>query len=210
MRATADPQRSPTLFFGIPISTGASASYRRCQRARRLWQTSSSRFPNSLIWWSCERWQLPSRPNESHASRKGRGDGCGDKIRYGARVSPCATLAKSMASNSFTDGDFEEDDFRPRRGGSGLNIHCGTGKWPFCNPHADGPRFALVARVVDDFAINVPLPGSPAVWLWRRRLRAPLSNGSRCNYLNPVWSEEYAAEDPPRISTIASYRRAAR
>ncbi|MGO9199417.1 MAG: DNA cytosine methyltransferase [Limisphaerales bacterium] len=160
--------------------------------------------PNHQMWWSRKRCEYvlgqmsPKHTAQAEAMIRG------DSIRY-ATVFRRVRNGKSMAELR-TDGI--AGCLRTPRGGSGRQILIVAGKGRFY-VRLLTPRECARLMGVDDFVLKVPL--NQALFGFGDAVCVPVIEWIARNYLNPLWSEDYAKEKPagPAEAPL-TYRRSAR
>jgi DNA (cytosine-5)-methyltransferase 1 len=156
--------------------------------------------PNSVMWWNRER----SKYLLKQMSPKHRAQAdtmiCSDRISYGT-VFRRVRNGKSMAELR-TDGI--AGCLRTPRGGSGRQILFAAGKGRF-STRLLTPRECARLMGADDFVLRVPL--NQALFGFGDAVCVPVIEWLATNYLNPVWIEEYAEKEPPKIAEASvTYR----
>ena len=160
--------------------------------------------PNHQMWWSRKRCEYvlgqmsPKHTAQAEAMIRG------DSIRY-ATVFRRVRNGKLMAELR-TDGI--AGCLRTPRGGSGRQILIVAGKGRFY-VRLLTPRECARLMGVDDFVLKVPL--NQALFGFGDAVCVPVIEWIARNYLNPLWSEDYAKEKPagPAEAPL-TYRRSAR
>ena len=167
---------------------------------KRLDDVLENLSPNSQMWWSRDRcdyllWQM-SPKHRAQADKMI----AGDRTTYGT-VFRRVRYGRSMAELR-TDGI--AGCLRTPRGGSGRQILFAAGKGRFA-VRLLTPRECARLMGADDFNINVPI--NQALFGFGDAVCVPVIEWIACNYLNPVWTEQYAQEDPEKIAeTTVTYR----
>jgi DNA (cytosine-5)-methyltransferase 1 len=213
------PLRETPSFYGSEIRPRALASFifmhpdiawrvrelpalPKC--AKRLEEILEDLPPNHQMWWSRKRCEYvlgqmsPKHTAQAEAMIRG------DRIRY-ATVFRRVRNGKSMAELR-TDGI--AGCLRTPRGGSGRQILLVAGKGRFY-VRLLTPRECACLMGVDDFVLKVPL--NQALFGFGDAVCVPVIEWIARNYLNPLWSEDYAQEKPARPAEAPlTYRRSAR
>ena len=167
---------------------------------KRLHDILENLSPNSVMWWSRERCEYlleqmsPKHRAQADAMMRA------DRIGYGT-VFRRVRNGKSMAELR-TDGI--AGCLRTPRGGSGRQILFAAGKGRF-SARLLTPRECARLMGADDFVLKVPL--NQALFGFGDAVCVPVIEWLTNNYLNLVWTEEYAQEEPPKLAeTTVSYR----
>lgn len=141
--------------------------------------------PNSNLWWSRERCEYllnqmsPKHRAKADAMIQGKEITCGTVFR---RVRKSGSMAELR-----TDGI--AGCLRTPRGGSGRQILFAAGKGKF-SVRLLTPRECGRLMGVDDFTIRVSL--NQALFGFGDAVCVPVISWIGCNYLNPVWKDNYA------------------
>ncbi len=172
--------------------------------ARRLDAVLESLSPNSQMWWSRDRCDyLLKQMSQKHRAQADKMI-AGDRTTYGT-VFRRVRYGQSMAELR-TDGI--AGCLRTPRGGSGRQILFAAGKGRFA-VRLLTPRECARLMGADDFILKVPL--NQALFGFGDAVCVPVIEWIARNYLNPVWTEEYAQEETPRLAEHqVSYRTKAR
>jgi len=150
---------------------------------------------NNPMWWSRQRSEyMLSQMSPKHAAMA-QAMIRGDRIRYGT-VFRRVRNGKCMAELR-TDG--VAGCLRTPRGGSGRQILLAAGQGRF-NVRLLTPRECARLMGADDFAIKVTL--NQALFGFGDAVCVPAISWIAHNYLNPVWSEEYAEPSCPPLATV--------
>lgn len=160
--------------------------------------------PNHQMWWSPQRCEYML--NQMSPKHRAQADAMikGDTIRYGT-VFRRVRQGKSMAELR-TDGI--AGCLRTPRGGSGRQILLAAGKGRLAVRLLTGRECARLMGA-DDFKLNVPL--NQALFGFGDAVCVPVIEWIAKNYLNPVWTQEYAQEEAPRLAeTPVTYRKSIR
>jgi DNA (cytosine-5)-methyltransferase 1 len=147
--------------------------------------------PNHQMWWSRKRCDyILSQMSAKHTARADEMIR-GDIIRYGT-VFRRVRNGKSMAELRI---DGIAGCLRTPRGGSGRQILFVAGKGRF-NVRLLTPRECARLMGAGDFVLKVPL--NQAFFGFGDAVCVPVIEWVARNYLNPVWTEEYASQEPPK------------
>jgi len=170
----------------------------RC--AKRLEDIVEDLPPNHQMWWSRQRCEYmlgqmsPKHTAQAEAMIRG------DTISYGT-VFRRVRNGKSMAELR-TDGI--AGCLRTPRGGSGRQILFVAGRGRF-TVRLLTPRECARLMGADDFVVKVSL--NQALFGFGDAVCVPVIEWIASNYLNPLWTEEYAQEEPPRLAEASvNYR----
>jgi DNA (cytosine-5)-methyltransferase 1 len=159
---------------------------------------------NHQMWWSRQRCEyILSQMSPKH---RAQADAMirGEKVTYGT-VFRRVRNGKSMAELR-TDGI--AGCLRTPRGGSGRQILLAAGKGLF-SVRLLAPRECARLMGADDFVLKVPL--NQALFGFGDAVCVPVIEWIARNYLNQIWSEEYAEEETPKLAEASvSYRGKAR
>jgi DNA (cytosine-5)-methyltransferase 1 len=160
--------------------------------------------PNHKMWWSRQRCEyLLSQMSPKHAAQA-EAMIRGQNIRYGT-VFRRVRYGKSMAELR-TDGI--AGCLRTPRGGSGRQILFAAGKGRF-SVRLLTPRECARLMGADDFILKVPL--NQAFFGFGDAVCVPVIEWIARNYLNRLWSEEYAKNHPVKPARLpVSYRKTVR
>jgi DNA (cytosine-5)-methyltransferase 1 len=159
---------------------------------------------NHQMWWSRQRCEYML--NQMSPKHRAQAEAMirGEKVTYGT-VFRRVRNGKSMAELR-TDG--VAGCLRTPRGGSGRQILLAAGKGRF-SVRLLTPRECARLMGADDFVLKVPL--NQALFGFGDAVCVPVIEWIARNYLNPLWSEEYAQEEPAKLAeTPVTYRRSAR
>lgn len=158
--------------------------------------------PNSQAWWSRERCDyLLKQMSPKH---RGQADAMirSERTTYGT-VFRRVRNSKSMAELR-TDGI--AGCLRTPRGGSGRQILFAAGNNRFAVRLLTARECARLMGA-DDFVVKVPL--NQALFGFGDAVCVPAIEWIARNYLNPVWLEHYAEEDPQKLAkNQVNYRKA--
>ena len=156
--------------------------------------------PNHAMWWSGKRAEyMLSQMSPKH---RAQADAMirGSATQYGT-VFRRVRNGKSMAELR-TDGI--AGCLRTPRGGSGRQILFVAGKGSFA-VRLLTPRECARLMGADDFPLKVPL--NQALFGFGDAVCVPVIEWIARHYLNPVWTEQYAQEQPPKLAeTQVGYR----
>lgn len=160
--------------------------------------------PNHQMWWSTQRCEYML--NQMSPKHRAEADAMinGDTIRYGT-VFRRVRYGKSMAELR-TDGI--AGCLRTPRGGSGRQILLVAGKGRFAVRLLTGRECARLMGA-EDFKLKVPL--NQALFGFGDAVCVPVIEWIAKNYLNAIWTQEYAQEETPRLAeSPVTYRRSSR
>ncbi|MGO8929667.1 MAG: DNA cytosine methyltransferase [Limisphaerales bacterium] len=159
---------------------------------------------NHQMWWSRQRCEYMLNQMSPKHSAQAQALIRGDAIRYGT-VFRRVRNGKSMAELR-TDG--VAGCLRTPRGGSGRQILLAAGKNRF-SVRLLTPRECARLMGADDFVVKAPL--NQALFGFGDAVCVPVIEWIARNYLNPLWTQEYAEENPKKLAeTPVTYRRSAR
>jgi DNA (cytosine-5)-methyltransferase 1 len=160
--------------------------------------------PNHAMWWSRKRAEyMLSQMSVKH---RAQADAMinGNTIQYGT-VFRRVREGKSMAELRI---DGIAGCLRTPRGGSGRQILFAAGNGRFA-VRLITPRECARLMGADSFNIKASL--NQALFGFGDAVCVPVINWIARNYLNPVWTEQYAKEEPPKLAEApVSYRTNAR
>lgn len=153
--------------------------------------------PNSEMWWSCERAQYLL--NQMSPKHRAQAEAMiqGSRTTYGT-VFRRVRNERSMAELR-TDGI--AGCLRTPRGGSGRQILFEAGRGRFA-VRLLTPRECARLMGADDFIIRTTL--NQALFGFGDAVCVPVIEWIAHNYLNLVWTEQYAKEEPPKLTKASS------
>lgn len=160
--------------------------------------------PNHTMWWSRERAEYML--NQMSLKHRAKADAMinGKTVQYGT-VFRRVRNGKSMAELR-TDGI--AGCLRTPRGGSGRQILFAAGNGRFA-VRLLTPRECARLMGADDFSIDVPL--NQALFGFGDAVCVDVIEWIARNYLNPIWTEQYAKEEPSKLTEApVSYRTSTR
>ena len=160
--------------------------------------------PNHAMWWSRKRAEYML--NQMSPKHRAQADAMinGSTTRYGT-VFRRVRNGKSMAELR-TDGI--AGCLRTPRGGSGRQILFAAGNGRF-GVRLLTPRECARLMGADDFIIKAPL--NQALFGFGDAVCVPVIEWIARSYLNPVWIEQYAKEEPPKLAEASvSYKTSAK
>ncbi|MCZ7636727.1 MAG: DNA (cytosine-5-)-methyltransferase [Verrucomicrobia bacterium] len=199
------PPLLPASSCYIPTSHGAfviSLPLPKC--AKRIEDIIEDLPLNHQMWWSRQRCEYML--NQMSPKHRAQADVMiqAEKVTYGT-VFRRVRNGKSMAELR-TDGI--AGCLRTPRGGSGRQILLAAGKGRF-SVRLLTPRECARLMGADDFVLKVPL--NQALFGFGDAVCVPVIEWVARNYLNPLWSEEYAEEKPAKLAEASvTYRRSGR
>jgi DNA (cytosine-5)-methyltransferase 1 len=159
---------------------------------------------NHQMWWSRQRCDYML--NQMSPKHRAQADAMirGETIRYGT-VFRRVRNGRSMAELR-TDGI--AGCLRTPRGGSGRQILLAAGRGRFAVRLLTPTECARLMGS-DDFVLKVPL--NQALFGFGDAVCIPVIEWIARNYLNPIWSQDYAEEKPANlVEAPVTYRRPAR
>lgn len=172
--------------------------------AKRLEDIIEDLPPNHQMWWSRKRCDYMLGQMSPKHTALAEAMIRGSTIRYGT-VFRRVRSGKSMAELR-TDG--VAGCLRTPRGGSGRQILLVAGKGRF-SVRLLTPRECARLMGADDFMLKAPL--NQALFGFGDAVCVPVIEWIARNYLNPLWSQEYAQEKPAKLAEApVTYRRSAR
>ena len=148
---------------------------------------------NHQMWWSRERCEYLLNQMSPKHTAQAQVMIRGERVQYGT-VFRRVRNGKSMAELR-TDGI--AGCLRTPRGGSGRQILLTAGKGRF-NVRLLTPRECARLMGAGDFTLRVPL--NQALFGFGDAVCVPVIEWLANNYLNPVWTDEYAQEEPPKLT----------
>ncbi len=156
--------------------------------------------PNHAMWWNRKRAEYMLRQMSPKHAAQAEAMINSNTTQYGT-VFRRVRNGKSMAELR-TDGI--AGCLRTPRGGSGRQILFAAGKGHFA-VRLLTPRECARLMGADSFIINVPV--NQALFGFGDAVCVPVIDWVARNYLNPVYTEHYAKEEPPKLAEApVSYR----
>jgi len=148
---------------------------------------------NNPMWWNRQRCEYMLNQMSPKHTAQAKAMIQGDTVRYGT-VFRRVRNGKSMAELR-TDGI--AGCLRTPRGGSGRQILLAAGKGRY-NVRLLTPRECARLMGADDFTLKVSL--NQALFGFGDAVCVPVIEWIARNYLNPIWTEHYAQEEPPKFA----------
>jgi len=159
---------------------------------------------NHQMWWNRQRCEYMLNQMSPKHTAQAQAMIRGDTIRY-STVFRRVRNGKSMAELR-TDGI--AGCLRTPRGGSGRQILLAAGKGRFAVRLLTSRECARLMGA-DDFVLKVPL--NQALFGFGDAVCVPVMEWIARNYLNPIWSENYAEQEPAKLAGIpVTYSRPSR